>query len=260
MKRISVHPFSLFTALSLSSCIVVPPGEIAAFLPSAKPAATSTPIATAQPSSTPLPEPTALGTPIPKPSPTAEAFSDDATFLARWEIVDAQDAAAGPSRWSVSPGVLSQSSNIYRNDDEFKYFEGTHAVLKSPTLLQNFRLNATIKPTDNDGFGLLFGYRDEQNFYRLLSVQDTINNGPFTRLEVKRNGIYTTLVSDKIPLHEATQPVELQITVSNGQISLHVNGSQRFNLSEASFPSGRVGLLTYACSMDVSRFEVQDLN
>lgn len=260
MKRISVLPFSLFTALSLTGCIVVPPGEIAGLLPSAKPTAMSTPMATAQPSNTPLPEPTALGTPIPKPSPSAEAFSDDATFLARWEIVDAKDVSSGPSRWSVSQGVLSQSSNIYRNDDEFNYYEGTHAVLKSPTLLQNFRLNATIRPTDNDGFGLLFGYQDEQNFYRLLSVQDTINNGLFTRLEVKRNGVYTTLVSDKTPLYEATQPVELQITVSNGQISLNVNGSLRFNLSEPSFPGGRVGLLTYACSMNVSRFEVQDLN
>ncbi len=260
MKRISVLPFSLFTALSLSSCIIVPPGEVAGLLPSAKPTAISTPVATAQPSSTPLPEPTALGTPIPKPSPTAEAFSDDVTFLARWEIVDAKDVSSGPSRWSASKGVLSQSSNIYRNDDEFNYYEGTHAVLKSPTLLQNFRLNATIKPTDNDGFGLLFGYQDEQNFYRLLSVQDTINNGPFTRLEVKRNGVYTTLASDKVPLHEATQPVELQITVSNGQISVNVNGSQRFSVNEASFLGGRVGLLTYACSMDVSRFEVQDLN
>ncbi|MGE3726749.1 MAG: hypothetical protein AB7I41_14410 [Candidatus Sericytochromatia bacterium] len=258
MKRISLLPFSLFTALSLSSCIVVSPGEISGLLPSAVPTSMATPVATARPTSVPLPEPTALGTPIPKPS--AVEFSDDTAFLARWDIVDAKDVSSGPSRWSASQGVLSQSSNIYRNDDEFKFYEGTHAILKSPAELQNFRLNATIRPTDNDGFGVLFGYQDEQNFYRVLSVQDTANNGPFTRIEVKRNGVYTTLASDKIPLYEATQAVELQITVSNGQISFNVNGSQRFNISEAGFPGGRVGLLTYACSMNVSRFEVQSLN
>lgn len=266
MKRISVLPFSLFTALSLSSCIIVPPGEVAGLLPStapratSTPAATSTPVATAQPSSTPLPEPTALGTPIPKPSPSNASgdFTDNTRFLGQWEIIDAPEA--GASNWVADSGVLSQYSNTYRVGEEYTYFEGTHAILKDRTF-QNFRLSTKIKPTDDDGFGVVFGYQDEKNLYRVISVKDTGNKGPFTRLQVKRNGTYTTLAEDVIPLHdEVTVPLELQLSVSNGQITVSVNGSQRFNVSEPGFPGGRVGLMTYACSMEVSKFEVQDLN
>lgn len=267
---------SLLLATSLSSCLAlvdtgnqpVPAQPSAsATLPAVSPQPSENPTAT--PSATPSVLPTSAPATVPTPVPSASSpasvqppadggLSSQSEFDKAWEVVDAPNASSGPSVWKIENGVLIQSSNIYRADDEYTWYEGTHALLRG-SLSTDFQLTSEIEPTDNDGFGVLFRYQDENNFYRLLSVQDSANKGPFTRLQLKHNGVYTTLAEDPRDLSSTRQKQTISISAAGSRLQVSINGEQWFQVEDKTLTSGRVGLLNYASQMRVSKFAFQSL-
>lgn len=265
---------SLLTSLTLfgSACIIaVPvsnqPGATPSPGPTAVPTAFPTVFPTSAniPSATPMPLPTpTVPVPIPSAVPAAPAgftdlFEQSSNLTTSWVIEDAPAASEGPSNWRIQNGLLLQSSNIYFTNPEVTLYEGTNAITRQGPW-QNMRLSVKIKPTDNDGIGVMFRYQNPDNYYRFYTIQDPSNGGPFTRLEVKENGKFRTLATDKLPLHEeSTLPAAVVISANGSQLTVEVNGKQRFQVSDATFSQGKAGLMTFACSAEFSEFRLQVL-
>jgi len=96
---------------------------------------------------------------------------------ANWIIVD--DAPS--SDWRIEDGKLVQTSNVYRADNEYDYFQGTHIVTKDS--FSDFIFSFDLTSTDDDGIGAVFRYQDKNNYYRFIMVKDPQNQGPFRRIE-----------------------------------------------------------------------------
>lgn len=252
MKR-SLHLTLLFGFTVLTtSC-----GSLAAFMaddPSASNALSSSAKPIALPSASMSPIVTASS--VPASGVGYEDMFEAADHLqTSWLVVDAPDTSEGPSRWQITETKLVQSSNIYRNDDEFKLYEGTNLITRSGPW-RDGRLSVKIKPTDNDGVGVIFRYQDENNYYRLISVKDSLNHGPLTRLEVKQNGIFRTLAENKTPIHDLNggDPVQLVVTMSGSELRAEANGQELFTVTDNSLSEGKMGLMTYACSAEFTEF------
>ena len=70
-----------------------------------------------------------------------------------------------PSHWFVQNGILNQNSNIYGGDASALPAPGTYALTGQDTW-SNSTAAVNMKSTDDGGIGLMFGYKDSNNYYR----------------------------------------------------------------------------------------------
>jgi len=185
------------------------------------------------------------------------------------------------SIWTISaayPGYMLQTNNIWETgpgytDPNTGYFKGSNLVLKDKSL-SNFSFTACFgsqsenyifQGSDDDGIGIVFRYQDEDNYYRLISVRDPDENGPFTRLEKWTNGNLTVLGLSQDP-DDAYKDVlnDGLVTGDSNEFKVEANGTNIkaylrvyvnneliidrliFDVSDSTFASGRVGISTYA--------------
>ena len=73
---------------------------------------------------------------------------------------------APSSDWRIEDGKLFQTSNVYRADNEYDYFQGTHIVTKDS--FSDFIFSFDLTSTDDDGIGAVFRYQDKNNYYRFI--------------------------------------------------------------------------------------------
>jgi hypothetical protein len=173
-----------------------------------------------------------------------ERFYDNR--LDNWTVIDDPDTVEGPSVWQVSSDRwLHQSSNIWgRRGDFIGRWYGTSLVAGDPAW-RNYTLTVRTKPADNDGFGVLFRFRDSEHFYRLLLIEDGMNGGPLTRLD-KRNGPdYTEIWSAKrgYPVGVET---DISVSVSGDHIQIGLDASPAVDVRDGSYSAGKIGLFCYA--------------
>ncbi|HEY9720598.1 MAG TPA: family 16 glycoside hydrolase [Oscillatoriaceae cyanobacterium] len=189
-------------------------------------------------------------------------FSTMSAFSKDWTITDtAASPSDGPSAWTINtPGTLSQTSNIFRSDNEYDNFEGSDAVINGGKDWKNYAFKVTINPTDDDGVGVLFRYQDENNYYRLLNVQDSGNQGPFTRLQVKQNGTYKTLGDNAQALIPSGQATAVEVDANGAHLMVKIGGTTAFDVQDTTFASGTCGLSVYAESgVDFTNLSVNPL-
>lgn len=173
-----------------------------------------------------------------------ERFYDNR--LDKWSVVDDPDTVEGPSVWRVeSDGWLHQSSNIWgKRGDFLGRWYGTFLVAGNPAW-NDYTLSVRTRPLDNDGFGVVFRYRDSEHFYRLLLIQDRMNGGPLTRLD-KRNGPdYTEIWSAR---RGYNVDVETDISVSVRGYAIHVDLDRAplLDVTDRQYTAGKIGLFCYA--------------
>ena len=185
-------------------------------------------------------------------------FSDAQTLQSNWEIIDAKNPSAGPSKWVIKDGGLYQGSNIYRaGSDEYAFFEGTHAVTKQGSDWDNYKINVDFKIAgDDDGVGVLFRYVDEEHFYRFIMVQDPGNRGPFRRLQAKDGDKYITLAESKEG-YDSSAGHNVKIIASGENISVILDGKEILSAKDARYSSGRTGLMAYAEQPVFDNFTVE---
>jgi hypothetical protein len=178
-----------------------------------------------------------------------ENFSDG--DYVGWTIVDDPATKNGPSSWSISEGILVQSSEIG---------SGTSAALGTYALFTrgswtDYRFAVKIKSTDNDSIGVMFRYQDDFNSYRF--VWDTQEKS--RRVEKRVNGVFKILAQDTVP-YVTGQTYQLDIVAKGSYLELLVNGTLLFSVNDSSFSGGTVGL--YSRFNKASFFDdvlVQDL-
>jgi hypothetical protein len=187
---------------------------------------------------------------VSSPNTTDILFSDtfsDGDFDG-WTVVDAPGAVAGPSDWSVVQAhgslVLMQDSNINTPSPPY---EGTH-VYAGQGAWTDYHLDVDFNADDNDGVFVLFRYSDGNNYYRFMMDQER----SYRRLEKKISGSYTTLAEDLTAGYgDGWQNVH--IAVSGDAITVSLNFTPTFTVSDDSLSAGMIGLGTWAstgCSFD----------
>jgi len=180
------------------------------------------------------------------PSEICNLFSDNFErneIGANWIIVD--DAPS--SNWRIQDGKLVQTSNVYRADNEYDYFQGTHIVTKDS--FSDFIFSFDLTSTDDDGIGAVFRYQDKNNYYRFIMVKDPQNQGPFRRIDKIVNGKpFLVLAIDKNNSYEIDKKYRITIKAVGNQIKVFIDGSEILSAQDDTFKTGKLGFMTYADS------------
>jgi hypothetical protein len=173
-----------------------------------------------------------------------ERFHD--SRLIGWTVVDDPDVLEGPSHWQVGPDAwLHQSSNVWgRRGDFIGRWYGTFLIAGREDW-SDYTFSVKARPEDDDGFGVVFRYRDPEHFYRLIMVRDGLNGGPLTRLDKRDGADYTELWSAPSAYRTQTEAT-IEISVTDNRIKATVDGRVLFELEDGSYAQGKVGLFCFA--------------
>ena len=187
-------------------------------------------------------------------APTASAqtvlFSDDfsAGLSSAWSVID-EGTHYRPSHWSVTGGVLEQSSNIHDNTNDRNVLPklGTYLLVGDPNWT-DYRVSVRMLATDNDAFGVMFGYRDSKNYYR-FSMDESRS---YRRVVKFVNGAVTLLAEDAVA-YEQNRWYAVEIRFSPGVIEVWLDGRRLFQIADSSHATGRIAL--YCWGQAAARFD-----
>jgi hypothetical protein len=184
-------------------------------------------------------------------SSCSSALLDERFFdkgLANWTVVDDPDTVEIPSDWRVEDdGWLHQRSNIWgRRGDFLDRWYGTFLVAGNVNWT-NYRLSLKALPLDDDGFGIVFRYKDAEHFYRLLFINDTLSGGPLTRLDKREGTDYTVLWSEKKGFKKGAE-ITIEVGLTDNAIRIQVDEQQLLKVADDSYKEGKIGLFCYAQS------------
>jgi len=173
-----------------------------------------------------------------------ERFHD--SQLSNWTAIDDPDTVEEPSVWRVEQdGWLHQRSNIWgRRGDFINRWYGTFLVAGDASW-GDYSISLKAKPEDDDGFGVVFRFTDPEHFYRLVFLQDGFSGGPVTRLD-KRNGEDYTELWSAIEGYRAGSELRIEIDVTGDLIRARLDGRQLFEVKDADYRRGKIGLFCYA--------------
>jgi hypothetical protein len=184
------------------------------------------------------------------PPPQATNFTFEASLFAldfpggsmgNWVVVDEGNLDT-PSAWLPGNGSLGQFGNIYGNVSvgrrgTFAYYSNALAFAWS-----NYVFSATLRSTDDDGIGLMFAYRNPQNYYKF----DMDQQRSFRKLFRVLNGVETTLASQSVGYVPGAN-YRLTAQIATNGITITLNGQVLFGgtVPDTSIPSGTVALYSW---------------
>jgi lysophospholipase L1-like esterase len=176
------------------------------------------------------------------PLPFDDNFDDGASE--GWAIVNETPSVA---TWGVVSGELSLSTVVESTSSfEESYHLGTYAWLTAGTALADYSMSVDARRVNTDrpeSFGILFRYRDADNFYRF-----TLNSRyGFARLEKREAGLYYTLGASAIADNPATG-VTINVDVEGPEIRVRLDGRKLFASTDSAHLVGSVGLFAQAQS------------
>ena len=123
-------------------------------------------------------------------------------FLDGWKIVD-EGTTDAPSDWKVVDGVLMQTSRIHGGSADgfvpdkpgtYLLLQGSDYIYPDPFTLANYTVAARLRSTGDDAIGIMFGYRDSNNYYRFSMDRER----KYRRLVKVVNGVFTVLAEDSV--------------------------------------------------------------
>jgi hypothetical protein len=161
---------------------------------------------------------------------------DDGNYSG-WVIVD-DGTNLRPSKWAVENGALVQTSEIwggvYAAADPNK--PGTHAYWAGPNW-QDYEFSVKLRSTDNHAIGVLFRYRDKDNYYQF--TMDSKDN--YRRLVKKVNGQNQILQNQNFAYSKGTW-YDLNVVVEEQSLKIYFNGTLIFDVTDSALASGGVAL------------------
>ena len=168
--------------------------------------------------------------------------------LSRWTVVDDPETVEGPSVWRVeADGWLHQRSNIWgRRGDFIGRWYGTMLVAGDAGW-RDYGFSVRARANDNDGFGVVFRFRDAEHFYRLLLLDDGMSGGPLARLDKRDGAEYTELWSAPRAYRQGAE-MQIGIEAEGDHLTGSIDGQPLFDVRDQSYKSGKAGLFCYAQS------------
>ena len=113
-----------------------------------------------------------------------------------------------------------------------------------------YNITGRIGSVDNDGFGLVFGFQNNDNYFRVGMRQQASGSVGFPAgLAVQKvvGGVITQIGTDAgfVPNIDGT-PHEVDITVINTRFSIKVDGSTILSGNDADLGAGTYGVMSWA--------------
>ena len=170
----------------------------------------------------------------------SESFNN--TTLSSWTVIDNGNKSA-PSNWSATTGILLQSSNIYGGSGSGAVLPkpGTHIRYDSGFEWTDYQARFTMRSNDNDGIGILFRYKDQNNYYRFSWDKQR----SYRRLVKCVDGEFTLLAEDNLPYIQR-QTYQVDITASGSLLSINIDGTTIISADDLSHTSGTIAFYSWA--------------
>jgi hypothetical protein len=193
-----------------------------------------------------------------------EEFEDG---IDNWVIVDEPAKlldSKGPSDWSIKPGpfdrnALNQTNNIWGDIGDVVAL-GTF-IIYDKAEFKNFDLSVDIQANDNDGMGIVFGWKSRTDHYRFFTMIDPGNpagaagkegdpgKAPWSLLE-KRTGderpYYKTLEKINDPAYQQGVSINIRLVVKDGSFEVFAGKKAIMKAKDTSYTSGKIGFTLYA--------------
>lgn len=176
-----------------------------------------------------------------------EEFGPNA--LDHYTIVD-EGLHLRPSAWSVSDSHLVQTSRIYGGSllGRYPLKPGTMALTGSHSWA-NVRIRATLRSESDDAIGVVFRYRDADNYYRFSMNSQR----RYRRLIKKVNGTVSVLWEDRRVAYARGRSYNLVIDAYQGRLLGVLDDVFLFNVQDADLRAGQIGF--YCWHNQAAHFE-----
>jgi YVTN family beta-propeller protein len=160
-----------------------------------------------------------------------------------WTLLDDGDQD-GPSKWQAANGRLTQTSAISDSGQDVVRQRGTLALYKDASPVES-RLVTRLRTAQEGAIGVVFGYQDANNFYR-LSMNATANPAAqYRRLVSFVNGNITVLWADAVAFDRGRDYV-LTLDLIDDFATAWLDGEQLFRRKLPGAVVGSFGL--YCCN------------
>jgi len=178
-------------------------------------------------------------------------FYDLPASLTQPNVLQDTFAAVTPTGWSFSAGsqfalVQSGASRVLRQSETTS--PATHTALLDDSNWTNESIEADVRPTAFNGtdrwVGLAARYLDAGNFYYV-----TLRASNKVLLRKLVNGAQVTLGSAQLPA-TLNHNYRLRLEAVNNRLRVYVDGALLLDAFDATFGSGRAGLLAYRAAAD----------
>jgi hypothetical protein len=184
-----------------------------------------------------------------------------------WVVVDEPAALLsdkGPSNWVTESGpfkgkALNQTTNIWGDPGDVVALGSF--IIYDKQEFKNFDLSVEMMANDNDGVGIVFGWKERKDHYRFFTMIDPGNPGgaagnagdpgkaPWTLIE-KRTGddspYYKALKVVKEAAYQQGTPVTFRLVVKDGAIELYANKKKLAEANDPTYKGGKIGFTVYA--------------
>jgi hypothetical protein len=165
-------------------------------------------------------------------------FSDDFSgSLANWSVVD-EGTTDAPSNWSITSGILRQTSNIFGGDTSASTLPkpGTF-LLAGDSTWTDYTFSTRLNATDDDAMGMMFRYQDSSHYYRF-----SMDSQRRCRRLVKNvGGAFSLLFEDAVPF-QLSHWYQLHVVASGSTILIYLDGALWTSVTDTSLSSGRIAL------------------
>lgn len=169
-----------------------------------------------------------------------------------WTDVNGTKSLGAEANWGVlltgdKPLIESSDGRVAESaTNEIGMYQPLILVNNNLTLSGNYEIKASLGTVDNDGLGIVFGYVDENNYFRYgMRSQDNGNLGfPFgNSLQKVVNGQITHLYGDQTKDHEADGvPIDVTIKVEGQTITLTTKGYVHGAIVDSDLQPGKYGV------------------
>ena len=186
-----------------------------------------------------------------------EDFSEDE---GHWVTVDQTDAG-GTATWVIKNNALIQTSNAYNSEDVYTADKlGTYSYYSEGFWWDNYSVSVNVTTTDNDAYGVMVRYIDENNYYRFSWSSEQ----SYAQLVKCVDGEITVL-SEMQLAYVSGQQYNLTVSIdaeNNIQVSIDDELIMEVSDDDAGAPSyGTIAMYTYGCSNTAfSNVTVTNLN
>ena len=162
---------------------------------------------------------------------------NNGTF-ADWSIID-EGTKLSPSSWSAASGTMVQKPNIHTPSSYSQL--GTYALYKTGTTWTNYQVSLTMKSTVNGSLGIMFRYKDKNNYYRF----SWDNSRKLRQMVKKCNGKFSMLCMGSVS-YVPDRDYQVVIVANGTLLQVFIDNTLVLQAIDRSLSSGSIALYSWA--------------
>ena len=168
-----------------------------------------------------------------------------------WTVVEDEDAIHDqPAVWHIVNEELVQESNIWGGPQDGLDPErpGTFAYCDAGLGWTDYYVNINLKSTDDDSIGVIFRYKDPENYYHFFMDRER----SYRKLVKKVDGVVRVLAEDDFTYNE-NQWYNLKLLLEGDSLQISFDGLLLFDLIDSSLSYGSIA--PFSCGNAGSYFD-----